>query len=237
MFGIEAIAVKYKSRAKALGLLNTRLKLFISIIVAVLVYTLLLRTLLRPATSILIAWNSGAICFIVLMFLMILQATPEKMQLLAKRQYQKRWALMIFVICAACSSLLAIIYMLADTKGLSESFKALHVILAGVTVISSWVLIHTIFALRYAHMYYHRVESRANSRNESAGGLDFPDEEQPDYWDFLYFSFIIGMTCQVSDVAVRSSSMRRLTLAHSILTFFFNTIILALSINIIAGLI
>ncbi|KAF3891238.1 MULTISPECIES: DUF1345 domain-containing protein [Nostocales] len=225
------------SGAKAIGFLNNRLKLIISIAVALLVYILVLKIILRPATSILIAWNSGAICFLILIFLMILQATPERMRLLAKRQYQKRWALMTFVICSACSSLLAIIYMLADTKGLSEFFKTLHVILAGVTVISSWVLIHTTFALRYAHMYYYGHENSTNLSNQAITSLDFPDEEQPDYWDFLYFSFVIGMTCQVSDVPVRSRSMRRLTLVHSILTFFFNTIILALSINIIAGLI
>lgn len=92
---------------------------------------------------------------------------------------------------------------------------------------------HTMFALHYAHGYYRDDCQDANL--EQAGGLDFPQDTQPDYWDFLYFSFVIGMTCQVSDVQVVSKAMRKLALGHGILTFFFNTVILALSINIIAG--
>lgn len=90
------------------------------------------------------------------------------------------------------------------------------------------------FALYYAHLYYR--DDRESGTEGNVKGLDFPEEKQPDYWDFLYFSLVIGMTCQVSDVQVTSRSMRRLALMHGVLTFFFNTVILALSINIVAGL-
>ncbi len=167
---------------------------------------------------------------------MMNNATPQKMRLRAQAQDEGRLAILSLVVAAACTSLLAIVFMLKDTKGLPTTILTLHVTLAGVTVICSWLLIHTMFALHYAHDYYHGDRSMSPSEVK-AGGLDFPNENQPDYWDFLYFSFVIGMACQVSDVQVISRSMRRLALVHSVLTFFFNTIILALSINIIAGLI
>ncbi|MEC4881149.1 MAG: DUF1345 domain-containing protein [Scytonema sp. PMC 1070.18] len=218
--------------------MNTRLRLLISITISGLVYILLWRSVLRPATSILIAWNCGTICFLGLIWLMMLRATPEKTRFLARVRVSGRWGILTLVVSAACSSLLAIVYILADTKGLSELFKFLHIILAGFTLISSWALIHTMFALQYGRMYYsYEQRNNGNLNNLGAKGLDFPGDNPPDYWDFLYFSFVIGMTSQVSDVPVRSHNIRRLTLIHSVLTFFFNTMILALSINIIASLI
>jgi uncharacterized membrane protein len=97
----------------------------------------------------------------------------------------------------------------------------------------SWFLIHTMFAIHYAHEYY----LRAVKREDSAGGLQFPSEDAPDYWDFMYFSFVIGMTSQVSDVAIASRHLRRVSLVHGILAFFFNTTILATGINLVAGLV
>lgn len=138
------------------------------------------------------------------------------------------------MVAAACTSLLAIAFLLKETKDLSPILVTLHVVLAIVTVVSSWLLIHTMFALHYAHSYYGN-DTETNSEDH-AGGLDFPEEKQPDYWDFLYFSFVIGMTAQVSDIQVTSQPMRHLALIHSVLSFFFNKVILALSINIIAWL-
>jgi len=116
----------------------------------------------------------------------------------------------------------------------SGNLLALHLTLTVLTIVGSWLLVHTIFALHYAHAYY---QPAASSKDGDAGGLDFPSDWEPDYWDFMYFSFVIGMTSQVSDVEVNSRVMRRLALLHGILSFFFNTAILAMSINIIAGLI
>jgi uncharacterized membrane protein len=105
-----------------------------------------------------------------------------------------------------------------------------------VTIIASWMLVHTIFAIHYAHEYY-QPKQTPNDCDTDSSGLDFPDDIEPDYWDFLYFSFVIGMTSQVSDVQVTSRTMRRLSLIHGILSFFFNTTILAMTINLIAGLV
>lgn len=110
----------------------------------------------------------------------------------------------------------------------------LHVTLSGLTIVGSWLLVHTIFASHYARLYYQEGKTLAECKDD---GLDFPGDTEPDYWDFLYFSFVIGMTSQVSDVAVRSRTLRRLSLLHGILSFFFNTSLLAMTINLVAGLI
>ena len=88
---------------------------------------------------------------------------------------------------------------------------------------------HTVFGLRYAHAFYGDSDEVGQDRH--AGGLEFPGERMPDYFDFAYFSFVIGMTCQVSDVQITSRRMRRLALTHSVLSFGFNTVILALAVS------
>ncbi len=190
---------------------------------------------LNLITRILCAWNLGADMYLGLTLWRMFAATPEKMRRYAQRENEGRVAISILIIAAACVSLVAIGFLLGDTKkGQSTFLVALHVTLAVMTIIDSWLLVHTIFALRYAHNYYQRSRS---DQEQLAQGLDFPDDHEPDYWDFLYFSFVIGMTSQVSDVQITSPNMRRLALIHGILSFFFNTTILAMSINIIAGLI
>lgn len=165
----------------------------------------------------------------------MLRATPEKMRRLAQSDDEGRIVILSLITAAACASLLAIGFMLNDLKGLTTKVLILHTALSVVTIIGSWLLVHTIFALHYAHGYY-QDDSKTLSECK-AKGLDFPNDIEPDYWDFLYFSFVIGMTSQVSDVEVSSRSLRRLALLHGVLSFFFNTTILAISINIIAGLI
>ena len=115
-----------------------------------------------------------------------------------------------------------------------QNTEALHLFMAALAVLESWLLIHTVFTLRYAHLFY-RSKQEVDV-DGSGGGLIFPGKGNPNYRDFAYFSFIIGMTCQVSDVSVTSHSMRLLALLHGLLSFAFNTVILALSINIISGL-
>ncbi|NMF62129.1 DUF1345 domain-containing protein [Brasilonema octagenarum UFV-E1] len=213
---------------------DSRHRLIISVAIGVLV-CVLLPSWLRLPTRTLCAWNLGADCFLGLTWWIMFRTTPQKMRRFAQLEYQGRVAILTLIIASACASVLAIGFLLTgNTKSLSTILLTLHVTLAVMTIISSWLLVHTIFAMQYARTYY----QVSNSNTEQiAGGLDFPNDEEPDYWDFLYFSFVIGMTSQVSDVQTISRSMRRLTLLHGILSFFFNTSILAMSINIIAALI
>ena len=130
-------------------------------------------------------------------------------------------------------SLLAVILVIHEHRAFQNT-EALHLFMAALAVLESWLLIHTVFTLRYAHLFY-RSKQEVDV-DGSGGGLIFPGKGNPNYRDFAYFSFIIGMTCQVSDVSVTSHSMRLLALLHGLLSFAFNTVILALSINIISGL-
>ena len=108
-----------------------------------------------------------------------------------------------------------------------------YLLLAGLAVGASWMVTHTTFALHYAHHFY--GDGPAPGAADDRGGLAFPGGELPDFLDFLYFAFVVGMTCQVSDVQVTTRPMRRLTLLHGVLSFFFNTIILALAVNLLAS--
>lgn len=122
---------------------------------------------------------------------------------------------------AAFASLGAIIAELgAPQRG------AYELILATATIALSWTMIYVVFALHYAHEYY---------RSAKGGGLNFPDDDKPDYWDFIYFSFVIGMTAQVSDVGITDKTIRRTATAHGVVSFFFNTALLALMVNIAAS--
>ncbi len=153
----------------------------------------------------------------------------------AKLQDDGRVVILSLILTTACASILAIGFILQDSKGLSPALLFFHVVLSVLTIIGSWLLVHTIFASHYAKDYYQ--DDPSTSEIDDIGGLEFPNCTQPDYWDFLYFSFVIGMTSQVSDVQILSRQLRRLALFHSVLSFFFNTAIVAMSINIIAGLI
>jgi uncharacterized membrane protein len=115
--------------------------------------------------------------------------------------------------------------------GASLAGHVLRIVLASLSMLASWTLTHTMFALYYAHHYY----GTGDADHADRGGLQFPGEPTPDYWDFFYFSFVIGMTCQVSDVQVGSRPMRRLVLIHGVLSFFFNAVILALAVNFLAS--
>lgn len=210
-----------------------RSRLILSILVALIVLVLL-PSWFSLSTKILCIWDAGMISFLAATWMLMVQAKSKTMRRNAQSQDEGRLVILSIVTTAACASIFAIAFILKETKGKDVSILIPHLLLAVVTIIGSWLLVHTIFAMHYAHEYYQDHQTQSDCK---AGGLDFPEDIEPDYWDFLYFSFVIGMTSQVSDVQITSRSMRRLSLLHSILSFFFNTAIVAMSINIIAGLI
>jgi uncharacterized membrane protein len=214
------------SRCPWLRKLSAQTRLFISIAVAALI-SFLLPSKLYVFTRLICLWDVGVFCFLALSLFVMLTATPDSMRQRARSQNEGQLEILSLIGAAACASLLAIGFMLKDSKNAPPDLAVFHVILAFITIIESWSLVHIVFTFHYAYLYYGSSE---------AGGLDFPSDEEPDYKDFLYFAFTIGMTSQTSDVAVTRRSLRRLTLLHGILSFFFNTTILALGINMIAGL-
>ncbi len=183
-------------------------------------------------TRVLAGWNAYSLCVLVLAWITLAKADPEEVASTASLQDSGRTAIFVFVIIAACASIFAVAAELGTAKGLDREHLSGHIIFSLGTVLSSWLLVHTVFALRYAHIYY----DDGDRDGKRFGGLNFPDEPTPDYLDFAYFSFVIGMTSQVSDVTISASRFRRLALLHGLISFAFNLSILGLCINIISGL-
>ncbi|AFY73885.1 putative membrane protein [Synechococcus sp. PCC 7502] len=225
--------IRIKVKDKLSHRWRVRSRLILSTLFSLIV-SFLLPVWFSLSTKILCVWNAGMISFLVSTWALMIQAQPKTMRRNAQSQDEGRLVILSLVTAAACASILAIAFILREAKGKDISIVIFHIVLAVVTIIGSWLLVHTIFAMHYAHEYYQDHQTQSDCK---AGGLDFPEDIEPDYWDFLYFSFVIGMTSQVSDVQITSRSLRRLSLLHGILSFFFNTAIVAMSINIIAGLI
>ena len=148
-----------------------------------------------------------------------------------------RWITFIFVIFASFVSLFTVILVLHILSNTKEKGYAYHVGFSILSVILSWNLIHTVFAFRYTHLYYNLLTDENNTVKDLKGGIIFPTDNPPDYLDLVYFSYTIGMTFQVSDIQITSRRIRHLVLFHAILSFTYNTVILALGITIISGLI
>lgn len=177
----------------------------------------LLPSFWQLSTRLIFAWNAGIVSWLVMIWWMMTHATPQKMRFQAKRLDASGWIILILVVASAFASLLAIVLMLQQAKGLSETLRTIHFTLSVLTIIFSWLLIHTIFAIHYAHLYYQNYNSSSQVETKA---LEFPQEQEPNYEDFLYFSWGIGMTCQVSDVQITSRLLRKVALLHQVLTFF-----------------
>jgi uncharacterized membrane protein len=188
-----------------------------------------------PPTRAILALDLGGVVFLGLAWNMMTRATHERMRLRAQLQDEGRQTILLLTVGAALLSLAVIALELHGMKNLPPEIQWAHLSLAVATIVCSWLVTHTMFALHYAHVFYGDADGDPQTVDH-IGGLDFPGTEFPDYWDFLYFSFVVGMTCQTSDVQVNRQGMRRLCLAQGVVSFFFNTVILALSINIAAGL-
>lgn len=185
-------------------------------------------------TAILLTWMVFSLAAIILMWITILSSHPKEVQRIAKLQDSSRAMIFGFVLTASIASLLAVYFLLKSAKGHSQH-ESDHILLSITAVFVSWWLVHTIFTMRYAHMYYDTSKDDGTPRK--GGGLQFPDDGLPDYLDFVYFSFVIGMTFQVSDVEISSKQIRRIAWQHGLISFIFNTAIVALSINVISGLV
>ncbi len=177
-------------------------------------------------TRVLIAWDAGAALYLILVCILMVRSGAEHIRGHAAREDEGRLGILVLTVLAALASLGAI-FMELGSKSEAER-TAIDLVLATTTIVLSWILIHIIFALHYAHDYY-------GERGAKQSGLNFPGDETPDYWDFVYFSLVIGMTSQVSDVAVAAKPIRRTVTAHGVVSFFFNVALLALMVNIAAS--
>jgi uncharacterized membrane protein len=184
----------------------------------------------EPVMRILIGWNAGVWFYLLLLGWLATHANPQKVQQTAQQEDENASLVLVTVCIAAIASLAAIGFELAGGKGLPAGVRGLHYAFTALTVVGSWLLTGVIFALHYARLFYLFKGKEAPLR--------FADgESEPDYWDFLYFSFTISVAVQTSDVGVATRALRRVVLGHSLIGFLFNTAILGFSINIAAGLI
>jgi uncharacterized membrane protein len=179
----------------------------------------------RLSTRLLVAWDFGIAVYLALAFAAMANSDIGRIRRRAALLDEDRIVFLTLTAGAALASLGAIV---AELGAKDAGHAPAKLGLAVVTIALSWAFIHTIFALHYAHEFY--IEARYEN-----GGLAFPGKEQPDYWDFLYFSLVIGMTSQVSDVAVTAKAIRRTVSAHGVVSFFFNAALLALTVNIAAS--
>jgi uncharacterized membrane protein len=178
---------------------------------------------------VLAGWNAGGWLYLVLVLIKMWQAEIEGIKREASIERESRIVVLVIVILGSLFTLLALVVQLGALKSEHGMDRTISVGLSVSTIFLSWLLIHTVFAVYYAHEFH--SESRAGARG-LGGGLKFPDDSKPDYLDFLYFSFVVGTTAQTSDVDVTSRAMRRVVMLHGILSFFFNTAVIALAVNL-----
>ena len=183
---------------------------------------------------ILAGWNAGGWLYLLLVAIKMGRAEIEGIKREAGIERESRIVVLVVVIFGSIFTMLALFAQLMAIKSEHGMDRSLSIGLSVSTIFLSWLLIHTVFALYYAHEFH--TEGHGGARGQG-GGLKFPDDRTPDYLDFLYFSFVVGTTAQTSDVDVCSRAMRRVVMLHGILSFFFNTAVIALAVNLAAQLV
>jgi uncharacterized membrane protein len=218
-----------------LGHIKARPRLFAAIAIGIVFYCIF--PLARDtSTRLLMAWNIAAIFFVVMMIILMIRSDDADMKRHAQKTDEGRFAVLFMSMIAALASLGAIVVELSRIKDASGSDAAFYIGLSVTTIFVSWSFIQVIFTEHYAHEYYMQTAAGRRKRNDEGSGLDFPGERKPDYVDFLYFTITIGVANQTADIAVHSRPMRILVLIHSVISYFFNATILALSINIVSSI-
>jgi uncharacterized membrane protein len=209
-------------------IVRARPRLFISSAVGILVtVALAVVSGWRPAMRCLVGWDIGVGLYVVLALEMMARADVHQIRRRAAGQDEGAIVILVLTVAAGLASLLAIVALLGTSGVGGAPRRASELVLATITIVLSWAFIHTIFALHYAHEFY---------ADSGVRGLAFPGgEKEPDYWDFVYFAFVIGMTSQVSDVGITTKEIRRTVAAHGVVSFFFNAALLALTVNIAAS--
>ena len=206
--------------------LRNRPRLVTGLVLGVLIGLLLAGTPMRSMVRVLVSWDAAVWTYLTLMWIEMARADHVRVREIAQREDENATVVLTVICFATVASIAAIVLELASSKG---GVRLSHYVVTAVTLIGAWFLIPTIFTLHYARLFF------ATDKQETA--LKFPDHKlDPNYWDFLYFSFTIAVASQTSDVVLRSREVRRVALAQSVLSFYFNVAVLGLCINMAAGL-
>lgn len=221
----------HQSKPLLIRLILARQRLIASVLAGVAVALALPDAVVPMAvTKAIVGWNAGALLYLITAMRMMFRSSHEQMRRRAVTQDEGNGTVLLLVVLAAVFCVGAIVAELAVVKDLQGPARYGHIALAGMTITSSWAFTQTMFALHYAHDFY------LSAMRGEHGGLDFPGAQAPDYGDFLYFACSIGTSGQTADVSFTSHTMRRTGTLHCVLAFFFNTTLLALTINIASGL-
>jgi uncharacterized membrane protein len=211
-----------------------RPRLFVGTTTGIVVYLLLLLVdSISGRLRFIVAWDIGVMVALTLMLVTLRHASPERMRAYAARQVTGKWTVLGLTVVAASASLVVIAAEVPLIKTAAQFEQIARLALVVVTIVLSWALINTIFALHYAHDYYLGASGKEQCIQ---GGIVFPGSRPPAYGDFVYFSFTIGMTFQVSDVQITDPAVRQLAITQGIISFFYATGILALTVNLVAGM-
>lgn len=222
---------KSEIKLPAFDKINSVYRLLICIVIAVVVFFIVELKHIDVLTHYMLAWDVFSICMITMSWITFFITTPKQIRWQAREQDPSKTIIFFFVLASTLASFLAVLILIV-TKEEGNHGASYRIPIAFAGMLFSWFLIHTLFTLRYAHIFYgdHKTKPKTH-----AGGLDFPGNELPGYLDFAYFSFVLGMTFQVSDVEITSKKLRHLALLHGLISFGFGTTMIALTINIIAG--
>jgi uncharacterized membrane protein len=219
----EEHLVRFRNLPLPVRVVYGRPRTFIAVAAGIVAF-FLLPDALRLVTQLVVGWDVFAALYLVLAYIMMLRSDIGHIRRSAALQDDGRFLLLLLTALGAFASLAAIVFELGASKG-----SVAGLVLATATIVLSWAVVHTAFALHYAHEFY---------RGSKPGGLQFPSGDahvEADYWDFVYFSFVIGMTAQVSDVGITDRIIRRTATVHGVISFVFNTALLALMVNIAAS--
>ena len=214
-------------------IINPRIRLILAITVGLLTY-LILPEGTKSEIRFLLAWDLGVLFLLTVILIMMKKADAEQTMHRAQIQEPSNMGTLTLTVLISVASMVAVAFMLNDGEHWKEEPANFHLGLCTVAIFSAWFLLHTLFAIHYAQLYYDEVHD--GSTGEYKGGLEFPGGQLADYWDFMYYSFTIAMCYQTSDVSISNAPMRRLTLVHSILSFIFVALIIGLVVNVVSNL-
>jgi uncharacterized membrane protein len=219
-----------KTAADLINNMHPLQRITVSLALAAITFFAILRIPMNPWVKYMLVWNTFAFSYIATSWVIFLKRTTAEIRKFARIDDGSRTFVTLLVLVTSFSSMFAVLLVMLTQ---SDADKALYIPVAITGMMASWSMVHTIYTAHYAHLFYDDAE---NDKNMHAGGLEFPKEKQPNYVDFAYFAFVIGMTFQVSDVQVSSHNIRRVALLHGILSFLLNTFVVALTINLVSGL-
>jgi uncharacterized membrane protein len=206
-------------------------RVLVSLGVALLSSIFITRTKIDPILKVMYLWNVFSLTLLILYWVVVLTRSVEKIREFSRIEDGSLLYVFLVILISSFASMFTVLLLFIE-KDIGSIHIVLYILAAIPSMLFSWAIIHTAFAFHYAHMYYDDSETDPKKHAE---GLDFPGEKKPDYRDFAYFSFVIGMTFQVSDVEITSRKIRRTALIHGLISFALNTFLVALTINLIAG--